>query len=107
MFCQSLLLLLLGVSCLQSFIMAHNSNGPETCCFNYQRTPIPIRVITGYNVTDPQCTKPGVIFTLKNSHHVCVDPEIKWVQNHMKSLDKILNERLNKPQTSVTSSLQQ
>ncbi|KAF7706817.1 hypothetical protein HF521_020071 [Silurus meridionalis] len=72
--------------------MAENSIGPATCCFSYQRTPIPIRVITGYKVTDRQCTKPGVIFTLKSSRQVCVDPEVKWVQKHMEKIDQILNE---------------
>ncbi|KAF7706838.1 hypothetical protein HF521_020092 [Silurus meridionalis] len=79
----------------QSSTTTHNSNVPDSCCFRYQRNPIPIRLITGYKVTEHHCAKPAVIFTLKNSHHVCLDPELKWVQKHMKSLDQILNERLN------------
>ncbi|XP_046708567.1 C-C motif chemokine 3-like [Silurus meridionalis] len=92
MISRGLLLVLLVLTCLQSFTMAENSIGPATCCFSYQRTPIPIRVITGYKVTDRQCTKPGVIFTLKSSRQVCVDPEVKWVQKHMEKIDQILNE---------------
>ncbi|KAI5101590.1 hypothetical protein C0J45_8793 [Silurus meridionalis] len=45
-----------------------NVNVPETCCFCYHNNPIPIRVITGYKVTDRHCSKPAVIFTLKSSH---------------------------------------
>ncbi|XP_046707927.1 C-C motif chemokine 8-like [Silurus meridionalis] len=67
-----------------------DSIGPATCCFRYQRTPIPIRVITGYKVTDPQCPKSAVIFTLKNNRQVCVDPDLKWVQRHMRRIDQIL-----------------
>ncbi|XP_046706754.1 C-C motif chemokine 18-like [Silurus meridionalis] len=92
MISRGLLLVLLVLTCLQSFTTAQNGNGPDSCCFSYQRTPIPIRVITGYKVTDPQCTKLGVIFTLKNSRRVCVDPEVDWVQKHMKSIDQILSE---------------
>ncbi|XP_046708546.1 uncharacterized protein LOC124387968 [Silurus meridionalis] len=68
------------------------------CCFSYYESPIPIRVITGYKVTGRHCTIPAVVFTLKKNHQVCVDPEHKWVQHHMRIIDKILNKRLNKPQ---------
>ncbi|KAF7706818.1 hypothetical protein HF521_020072 [Silurus meridionalis] len=85
----------------QSFATANNSVEPETCCFSYYESPIPIRVITGYKVTDRQCTKPAVIFTLKNSRRVCVDPEVKWVQNHMKRIDQNLYKKLIQSQMSV------
>ncbi|KAI5101588.1 hypothetical protein C0J45_8791 [Silurus meridionalis] len=61
MISRGLLLVLLVLTCLQSFTMAQNGNVPDSCCFRYQRTPIPITVITGYKVTDPQCTKPAVM----------------------------------------------
>ncbi|KAI5101589.1 C-C motif chemokine 3-like [Silurus meridionalis] len=103
MISRGLLLVLLVLTCLQSFTMAQSVNVPDSCCFSYHRTPIPIRVITGYKVTDHQCTKPAVIstlmyifslicsFTLKDNLQVCVDPEHEWVQNHMKKIDEILN----------------
>ncbi|KAI5626468.1 hypothetical protein C0J50_13757 [Silurus asotus] len=91
MISRGLLLVLVVLTCLQSFTTAQNSNGPDACCFSYQRSPIPIRVITGYKVTGRHCTKSGVIFTLINSRQVCVDPEVKWVQDHMKRIDEILN----------------
>ncbi|XP_046708550.1 C-C motif chemokine 18-like [Silurus meridionalis] len=101
MISRGLLLVLLVLTCLQSFKTAQNGNGPDSCCFSYQRTPIPIRVITGYKVTDPQCPKPAVIFTLKkDNRQVCVDPDLKWVQKHMKIIDQILN----KTSTSTSSS---
>ncbi|XP_046708566.1 C-C motif chemokine 3-like [Silurus meridionalis] len=91
MISRGLLLVLLVLTCLQSFTTAENHNVPDSCCFRYQRTPIPIRVITGYKVTDPHCAKPAVFFTLKNSRQVCVDPELEWVQKHMKRIEQILN----------------
>ncbi|XP_046708565.1 C-C motif chemokine 4 homolog [Silurus meridionalis] len=93
MISRGLLLVLLVLTCLQSFTTAQNSNGPDKCCFSYQRTPLPIRVIKEYKLTDHRCTNPGVIFTLKkNSRQVCGDPELEWVQNNMKRIDQILNE---------------
>ncbi|XP_046708563.1 C-C motif chemokine 3-like [Silurus meridionalis] len=98
MISRGLLLVLLVLTCLQSFTTAQSVNEPATCCFSYHRSPIPIGNITEYKVTDRHCTKPGVIFTLKkSSRQVCVDPELKWVQRHMERLYQILNERLNKP----------
>ncbi|KAI5101591.1 hypothetical protein C0J45_8794 [Silurus meridionalis] len=81
MISRGLLLVLLVLTCLQSFTMAENSNVPATCCFSYQRTPIPIRLITGYKVTDRHCAKPGVIFTLKSSRQVLQSPSLTTCQD--------------------------
>ncbi|XP_046708562.1 C-C motif chemokine 18-like [Silurus meridionalis] len=102
MISRGFLLFLLVLSCLQSFTTAQNGNGPDSCCFRYQRTRIPIRLITGYKVTDPQCTKPAVIFTLKkDNHQVCVDPELDWVQKRMETIDQNLYKKLMQSQMSV------
>ncbi|KAI5626467.1 hypothetical protein C0J50_13756 [Silurus asotus] len=111
---RGLLLVLLVLTCLQSFTTAQNGNVPDSCCHSYQRSPIPIRLITGYKVTDPQCTKSAVhstlmyIFSLicsftlkKDNRQVCVDPELKWVQDHMKRIDQIMNKTLIQSQMSV------
>ncbi|XP_017328325.1 C-C motif chemokine 3 isoform X2 [Ictalurus punctatus] len=94
MFSRSLLLVLLGLACLQSFTTAQNGNGPARCCFSFQKpeNKIPIRVITAYEVTDLQCAKPGVIFTVKEGRKVCADPDVKWVQNLIKKIDKQMYE---------------
>ncbi|XP_060731507.1 C-C motif chemokine 4 homolog [Tachysurus vachellii] len=90
MISRSLLLVLLVLACLQSFTTAQNVDGPDQCCFRFQTQPIPVRVITDYEVTDYKCTKPGVIFTLQNGRLVCADTGIKWVKDHMKRIDQRL-----------------
>ncbi|XP_017326595.1 C-C motif chemokine 3 [Ictalurus punctatus] len=83
---RSLLLVLLGLACLQSFTTAQNVNGPGQCCFSFQTHPIPVRLITAYKETERQCQKPGVIFTLKSGRQACADPSVEWVQKHMKTI---------------------
>ncbi|XP_053537717.1 C-C motif chemokine 3-like 1 isoform X3 [Ictalurus punctatus] len=84
------LLVLLGLTCLQSFTTAHNGHGPGQCCFNYQTHPIPAKYITAYEETEHQCTKPGVIFTLNKGRRVCADPGVEWVKNIMEIIDRRL-----------------
>ncbi|XP_058249932.1 uncharacterized protein LOC131355579 isoform X2 [Hemibagrus wyckioides] len=59
--------LLLVLACLQSFTMAQR-----------------------YAVTD-QCTKSGVIFTLKGGQLVCADPDQMWVKNLKNRIDERLS----------------
>nr|ABA54970.1 CC chemokine SCYA124 [Ictalurus punctatus] len=92
MFARSLLLVLLGLACLQSFTTANNENEPDECCFKYQTNRIPVKVITAYEETDHRCQKPGVIFTVKEGRKVCADPDVKWVQNLIKKIDKQMYE---------------
>ncbi|KAK3546731.1 hypothetical protein QTP70_033531 [Hemibagrus guttatus] len=88
MFSRSLLVVLLALACLQSFTMAQNGYGPKKCCFAYQKRPIPIKYITGYEVTELQCSTPGVIFTLNDIRQVCADPHVDWVKNNIKIIDQ-------------------
>ncbi|KAF4088695.1 hypothetical protein AMELA_G00057660 [Ameiurus melas] len=97
MFSHSLLLVLLGLTCLQSFTTAQNAVGPYRCCFIYQTHKIPVKLITAYNETDRLCPKPGVIFTVKNGQQTCANPDVEWVKNHMKTIDQ----RSTQTQTSV------
>ncbi|XP_058251195.1 C-C motif chemokine 23-like [Hemibagrus wyckioides] len=87
MFSRSLLLVLLVLACLQSITTAESENGPTQCCVRFQAKQIPVRVITAYHKTELQCPKPGVIFTLKNGHQLCADPEVQWVKNLMDKID--------------------
>ncbi|XP_053485876.1 C-C motif chemokine 3 [Ictalurus furcatus] len=93
---RSLLLVLLGLACLQSFTTAQSQNEGGRCCFRYQTHPIPVRLITAYEVTDHQCPKPGVFFTLKDGRKVCADTSVEWVQKLMKTI----NQRPTQPQTT-------
>ncbi|KAI5626470.1 hypothetical protein C0J50_13759 [Silurus asotus] len=104
MISRGLLLGLLVLACLQFFTKAQNGNVPDQCCFRYQRTPIPIRVITGYKVTERQCANPGVIFTLKDSRQVCGNPDLDWVQRHMRRLDKMEYDKMMQTSNSTPQS---
>nr|AAZ99068.1 CC chemokine SCYA120B [Ictalurus punctatus] len=93
---RSLLLVLLGLACLQSFTTAISANEPDRCCFSYRTRPIPEKLITAYNETHPLCPKPGVVFTVKSGRLACGDPTVEWVQK----LIKKLNQRPTQPQTT-------
>ncbi|KAF4088700.1 hypothetical protein AMELA_G00057750 [Ameiurus melas] len=96
MLSRSLLLVLLSLTCFQSFTMAQNAIGPDQCCFIYQKHKIPVHRITAYEVIESHCEKPGVIFTLKTGRQVCADHSVEWVQRHMKTIDQ----RSTRPQTT-------
>ncbi|XP_062849732.1 C-C motif chemokine 3-like [Trichomycterus rosablanca] len=85
----SLLLVLLVLGCLQTFTQAQNVNGPGECCFGYFTRPIPKKDIIGYEETRPDCTQPGIIFTLVDGRRMCSDPGDKWVKRHTKTLTNL------------------
>ncbi|XP_047671467.1 C-C motif chemokine 3-like [Tachysurus fulvidraco] len=80
----TLLLLLLGLSCLQSFTVAQNANGADLCCFEFHKKPFPAGNVVSYIETRDDCTLPGVILTTKKGHSMCADPEVDWVQQVIK-----------------------
>ncbi|XP_047665961.1 C-C motif chemokine 3-like [Tachysurus fulvidraco] len=82
--------LLLVLTCLQSFTRAQNADGPDQCCTKFLTQPLPVSIITACKVTELQCAKPGVIFTLQDGRHVCADPSFKWVKHHMYRIDQRL-----------------
>ncbi|XP_058251196.1 uncharacterized protein LOC131356312 [Hemibagrus wyckioides] len=94
MFSRCVLLGLLVLACLQCFTTAQSANTPSSCCFRFQTQPVPIRHIAAYAVTELQCTKSGIIFTLKDGQLVCADPDKMWVKN----LKKRIDDRLSKSQ---------
>ncbi|KAK2860031.1 hypothetical protein Q7C36_004197 [Tachysurus vachellii] len=69
MFTRCLLLVLLALFSFQ-FSTADSSKGPTQCCFRFQTQPIPAKLSVAYAVTELQCTKPGVIFTLNDGRQV-------------------------------------
>ncbi|KAF7706834.1 hypothetical protein HF521_020088 [Silurus meridionalis] len=85
MFCRSLLLVLLGLSCLQSFTMAQNTNGAALCCFEFHKSPVPAANIDNVEETRFDCTLPGVILTTKKGYRICADAEVDWVKEIIKS----------------------
>ncbi|XP_004747202.1 regakine-1-like [Mustela nigripes] len=57
------------------------------CCFTYVSRKIPLQFVESYNRTSNQCSTPGVIFLTRKGRQVCADPNVAWVQEHMKHLD--------------------
>ncbi|KAF4088681.1 hypothetical protein AMELA_G00057440 [Ameiurus melas] len=92
MFSRPLLLVLLGLSCLQSFTMAMSANGASECCFEFHKRPFPMANVVFYKETRFDCTLPGVILTTKRGYRICADPEVDWVKQIIanKDLDKTL-----------------
>ncbi|XP_026990061.1 C-C motif chemokine 3-like [Tachysurus fulvidraco] len=88
MISRALLLVLLVLACLQSFTMAQNANGPKKCCFTYQTNRVPVKYIERYEITEALCSKPGIIFIMKDSRLVCADPHVDWVKSNMNKLDQ-------------------
>ncbi|KAF7706831.1 hypothetical protein HF521_020085 [Silurus meridionalis] len=84
MFCRSLLLVILGLSCLQSFTMAENANGAGLCCFEFHKIPVPPTNVINVEQTRFDCTLPGVILETKKEHRICADPEKDWVKEILK-----------------------
>ncbi|KAF5887888.1 C-C motif chemokine 4, partial [Clarias magur] len=57
---RSVLLVLLVLTCLQDFAVPQSAKGPEDCCFNFFKRPIPIKLIKTYENTSNDCPKSGV-----------------------------------------------
>uniref|UniRef100_A0A3Q1GM95 C-C motif chemokine n=1 Tax=Acanthochromis polyacanthus TaxID=80966 RepID=A0A3Q1GM95_9TELE len=67
----------------------HSSDeiGPNSCCFSHYRRKIIKNVIDSYFVTDVRCSKPAVVLITQQSRRICVDPNLNWVKDIMKSID--------------------
>ncbi|KAF7706835.1 hypothetical protein HF521_020089 [Silurus meridionalis] len=62
MFCRSLLLVLLGLSCLHSFTMEQSAKGASLCCFEFHKRPMKATKIVMVEGTRFDCTLRGVIY---------------------------------------------
>ncbi|XP_072543228.1 regakine-1-like [Salminus brasiliensis] len=86
--CGSLLLALLVILYLQSCVEGDRVNGPDQCCFSFQKRKIPVKLIEKYEETRSDCTKSAVILTYRRGDSVCVDPGESWVQQVMDQIDQ-------------------
>ncbi|KAM6048272.1 C-C motif chemokine 3-like [Theristicus caerulescens] len=78
----ALVALLLMATCSPS--KAHLDGVPTTCCFSYQQRPIPRSLLASAYITSSSCTQPGVILVTKKKKELCADPQLPWVQAHLK-----------------------
>ncbi|NWU22057.1 CCL5 protein, partial [Dyaphorophyia castanea] len=74
----TLVTLLLLATCSPS--EGHLDGVPSTCCFSYQRKPIPRRLVSSIFLTSSSCTMPAMIVVTKKAKQVCADPEAPWVK---------------------------
>nr|XP_019955653.1 PREDICTED: C-C motif chemokine 3-like [Paralichthys olivaceus] len=84
---QVLLLCILGAALLAP-VLCNNALGPDDCCFNFYSRRVKKTLIKSYYMTDSRCSKMGVILVTQKSRHICVDPDVQWVQGIMKFLDE-------------------
>ncbi|XP_030018642.1 C-C motif chemokine 36.1 [Sphaeramia orbicularis] len=82
-----LLLCILGAALLSS-VNCSNANSPSECCFTWYPRRINKRQVVSYYLTGDRCTKIGVIFVTAKARHICVNPNLSWVEGIMKNLDE-------------------
>ncbi|XP_064323945.1 C-C motif chemokine 3-like [Phalacrocorax carbo] len=85
----TLVALLLVVTCSPS--EAHLDGVPNTCCVSYQKHPIPRSLVASAYITSSSCTQPGVILVTKKKKELCTDPQLPWVQAHLKYFQTMKN----------------
>ncbi|XP_039605903.1 C-C motif chemokine 3-like [Polypterus senegalus] len=73
-----------------SQIYGQNTNKPSKCCFSYVEKRIPFKMLSNYEKTRSDCTKPGIVFITIKGILVCANPEQKWVQDSVDHLNAIL-----------------
>ncbi|NXS46920.1 CCL3 protein, partial [Balaeniceps rex] len=62
----------------------HHDMIPTACCFSYMHRPIPRSLIISTYKTSGLCSLPAAIVVTKTGRNVCVDPQARWVQAHLK-----------------------
>ncbi|XP_040925824.1 C-C motif chemokine 3-like [Betta splendens] len=85
-----ILLLCILAAALVSTVVCNNVRGPDVCCWSYHPWRIKKDLIQSYILTNEKCLKPGVILVTVKSRHICVDPNLSWVEDIMELLDERL-----------------
>ncbi|XP_053366615.1 C-C motif chemokine 3-like [Clarias gariepinus] len=97
---HSLLMVLLVLTCLQSFTTTQAAKEPDLCCFTFQKRKVPVQFITKYKETHRACYHPGIVFIMKSGRRVCADPRDQWVKEHKENIDRRLYGGPNQTQAS-------
>ncbi|KAM7377621.1 hypothetical protein PAMA_014091 [Pampus argenteus] len=84
--CRILLLCMLGAALLSS-VICNSANGPDDCCFKYFPRRMNKNLFKSYYMTDDRCPKFAAILVTLKGRHICVDPNLSWVEYIMKSVD--------------------
>ncbi|XP_012639888.2 C-C motif chemokine 3-like [Microcebus murinus] len=74
--------------------LCSSAKGPKdgdvtaTCCFSFISRRISRKYVVAYQKTSNDCPTPGIIFTTKRGHPVCVNPSNAWVQDYIRDLEQ-------------------
>ncbi|XP_060537609.1 C-C motif chemokine 5-like [Pantherophis guttatus] len=60
--------------------------GPNSCCFDFVRRPIPLKLLKSFYYTSGRCSKAAVVFVTKKDVKMCADPSEQWVQDRIRDL---------------------
>ncbi|XP_028653139.1 C-C motif chemokine 3-like isoform X2 [Erpetoichthys calabaricus] len=86
-----------------SQISGQNTNKPSKCCFSYLEKRIPLKMLSNFERTRSDCTRPGIVFITRKGHLVCADPKQKWVKDSVDHLNAIFNTYPEELNTDVPS----
>ncbi|XP_075999847.1 C-C motif chemokine 36.1 [Genypterus blacodes] len=81
-----LLLCVLGAALFSSAICS-KSGGPDDCCFTVFPRRVNKNLVKSYYLTDHRCHRSAVILVTNKGAHLCVDPNLAWVEGVMRVVD--------------------
>ncbi|XP_054857922.1 C-C motif chemokine 14-like [Eublepharis macularius] len=58
---------------------------PSACCVSYVKKPIPLRLLTHYEIRS-KCSLPAVVFYSKANKMYCANPQAPWTQDRIQKL---------------------
>uniref|UniRef100_A0A3B1KB07 C-C motif chemokine n=1 Tax=Astyanax mexicanus TaxID=7994 RepID=A0A3B1KB07_ASTMX len=86
---NNIIYLFITITCVHDCIILlnENSKGMNVCCTSFYQRQIPAGRIVSYEETSLGCTRPGLIFVVRNGKRVCVNPNLGWVQKVRGEID--------------------
>ncbi|KAK7117412.1 hypothetical protein R3I94_022851 [Phoxinus phoxinus] len=60
----------------------------EKCCMEFSKVKIPVKRVKSYYWTRSECHRQAIVFQTIAGKEICVDPETRWVNNHVANVDK-------------------
>ncbi|KAM7066864.1 C-C motif chemokine 5 [Molossus nigricans] len=83
----ALALLLIAVAFSAPVSASPYASDTTPCCFAYISRPLPRAHLREYFYTSSKCSLPAVVFITRKNRQVCANPGMKWVREHINSLE--------------------